>query len=80
MTKKKTTPRISFESAMKRLEEIVQTLEREEITLEDSLALFQEGMDLSIYCRGMLKETEAKIRKLVENSSGGFHIEPGEEE
>lgn len=63
MVKQKT---VDFEKSMKRLEEIVDQLERESASLEKSLKLFEEGMKLTDACRSMLEEAEAKINKLLD--------------
>ena len=51
---------VSFESAMEKLEEIVIKLESGEESLEDSVALYQEGMDISEFCKQMLDAAEQK--------------------
>jgi exodeoxyribonuclease VII small subunit len=61
---------MTFEKAMKKLEEIVQELEAGELTLEESLKKFQEGVKLSKYCSSKLDETEKKITLLLKNQHG----------
>ena len=53
-----------FESAMARLEEIVAALESGELTLENSLALYSEGVTIAGVCNNKLNEAEGKIAKL----------------
>ena len=60
----------SFEASMKRLEEIVRTMERGEMPLEQSLALFEEGTALVRSCAAMLDEAEMKIVKLMKGPDG----------
>ena len=60
----------SFEAALKQLEEIVQKLEKGELTLEQSLTLYEEGIRLSRLCHGKLEEAEGKIEMLVKNARG----------
>ena len=60
MTEKK------FEDAMKRLEEIVQKLEDGELPLEESLKVFEEGIELVRACSSKLEEAEKKVTLLVE--------------
>ena len=60
----------SFEASMKRLEEIVRTMERGEMPLEQSLALFEEGTALVRGCAAMLDEAEMKIVKLMKGPDG----------
>ena len=60
----------SIETAMKRLEEIVRTMERGELPLEESLKLFEEGTALVRSCTKQLDEAEMKIVKLMKGSDG----------
>lgn len=69
MTKKQ-----SFESAMKRLEEIVAELEQGNLPLEESLKIYQEGVKLTKYCSQILDDTEKKIKMLVKEE-GSFKLE-----
>lgn len=62
MTQKKQEPR--FEEALSRLEEIVRHLERGDLPLDDSLALYEEGTGLIKACSKMLDEAEQKVVKL----------------
>ena len=57
----------SFEELFKRLEEIVQEMESEELDLEKSLTLFEEGVKLSANLRGHLSKADQKISELMEN-------------
>ena len=67
--RKKEEPK-SFEQNMARLEEIVVLLERGDVQLADSLALFEEGTKLSVLCAGMLDEAEQKVVKLQKGPDG----------
>ncbi|NLX77675.1 MAG: exodeoxyribonuclease VII small subunit [Clostridiaceae bacterium] len=60
---------LSYEEAVKQLEEIVQLLEKGDIPLEKSLELFQKGVALSAYCTKKLDETEKKILKMIDENS-----------
>jgi exodeoxyribonuclease VII small subunit len=60
----------SFEEALKKLEEIVQRLERGELSLEESLTCYEEGIRLSRLCHGKLEEAERKIEVLVKDARG----------
>ncbi len=62
MTKKKT--KNSFEENLSRLEEISTLLESEELGLDESISLFEEGIKLSKSCMTALKNAELKITKL----------------
>jgi exodeoxyribonuclease VII small subunit len=66
---------ITFEDAMKRLEEIVETLGGGNLSLEDSLKMFQEGMELCKICNEKLDEAEYKVEKLMEKESGELSVE-----
>lgn len=57
---------LSFEEALKKLEEIVASLENDEIPLEKSMALYEEGMKLSKRCNRMLKNAEEKMTELMQ--------------
>ena len=61
-----------FEDAIKRLEEIVQKLESGELPLEESLKVFEEGMNLIKFCSEKLEEVEQKVTKLVKESDGKY--------
>lgn len=56
----------SFETSMKRLEELVRQLERGDLSLEESIRSFEEGMKLVKECTAVLGEAEKHIQKLTE--------------
>ena len=56
----------TFEMKMTRLEEIVKSLDEEEVSLEKSLILYQEGIKLSKACDDILKNAELKVAELSE--------------
>lgn len=60
----------NFESALSRLEQIVQRLERGELSLEESLVLYEEGIRLSRLCHTKLEEAEGKIELLMKDARG----------
>jgi exodeoxyribonuclease VII small subunit len=60
----------SFEQALKRLEEIVETLEAGNISLEESIKIYQEGISLSKLCSGILEEAEGKVMAIMNRSDG----------
>ncbi len=55
----------SYEDSLKRLEEIVQRLESGQLSLDESLRLFEEGTQLTKVCQQRLNEAELRIEKLV---------------
>lgn len=69
-----------FESAIKRLEEIVTQLESGNLQLEKSLELFEEGIKLSRFCHSKLDEAERKVEVLLKNAEGEMKRAPFEEE
>jgi exodeoxyribonuclease VII small subunit len=56
----------SFEEAMLELESIVSKLEKGSLTLDESIAAFQQGIELTKYCNAILEEMEKKITILQE--------------
>src|SRR5262245_58206849 len=58
--------KLDFESSMKRLETIVEELEAGELSLEDSIARYEEGIKLSKRLTQVLDESEKRIERLVE--------------
>ena len=61
---------MTFEAALKRLEDLVAELESGRLSLEDSLSRFEEGMRLSKLCQQKLKGVELRIEKLVAENGG----------
>ena len=66
--KKKTN--IDFESAMKRIDEISAKLEDSALKLDESLALYEEGVSLVAFCRAKLDEAQQKISCISVNENG----------
>ncbi|MCX7715083.1 MAG: exodeoxyribonuclease VII small subunit [Clostridia bacterium] len=60
----------TFESAMTELEEIVKKLENGDISLDESLSLFEKGIKLSKACQKMLDNAEKKVSVLMANENG----------
>ena len=56
---------ITFEQAMNRLEEIVSALENNQISLEKSVGLFQEGIQLTKLCNDKLEGIKNKVAKIL---------------
>ncbi len=69
---------LDFEQSMKRLETIVEELEAGELTLEDSIARYEEGIKLSRRLTQVLDESEKRIELLVEKEGTGPATEPME--
>jgi exodeoxyribonuclease VII small subunit len=60
----------AFEDALKQLEEIVQKLEKGDLALEESLALYERGITLARLCHAKLEEAEGKIEMLIKDARG----------
>ncbi len=69
---------LSFEQAIGRLETIVDRLEGGELSLEDSLQAFEEGVGLSRRCAEQLDAAESRVEQLVGDNEGGWHAKPFE--
>lgn len=70
---------IKFETAMKRLEEIASKMEAGEVSLEESLKLFEEGIKLSRLLNKKLEEAGRKVEVLVKDETGALKTEPFDE-
>jgi exodeoxyribonuclease VII small subunit len=69
-----------FEKSFQQLEKIVQRLEGEELSLDDSLKLFEEGISLSRFCHSKLEEVEKKIELILSDAKGEPVTKPFEVE
>ncbi len=65
-----------FEDALKKLEKIVSQLEEGDISLEDSLKLFEEGIRLSRICNQKLDEAEKRVDILIKGDDGALKTKP----
>jgi exodeoxyribonuclease VII small subunit len=61
---------MSFERALKELEVIVGRLERGDVELEESIAIYERGEALKAHCDRLLKQAEAKVEKLAFDAEG----------
>jgi len=68
---------LTFEPALKKLEEIVQKLEKGELSLEESLRLYETGIRLSRLCHAKLEEAEGRIELLVKDARGNLVLDQG---
>ena len=66
----------SFEESLRKLEVIVEQLEKGDLALEDSLRLFEEGVGLSAACKKELDEAEGKVQTLIKQRDGSLKAEP----
>lgn len=74
------TDEIKFEDAMTRLEEIVEELESGDLSLEESLSAFEEGIKLSKICAKLLNEAERKVEILMKGEDGQLIAKPFSED
>jgi exodeoxyribonuclease VII small subunit len=65
---------MDFEKKLNRLEEIVRSMEKGDLSLEDSLKNFEEGVKLSRECHGQLCEAEQKVQILLKANSDGSMV------
>lgn len=63
---------LKFETALHKLEEIVEQLENGEQDLEASIRLFEEGIGLSGYCQEELRKAEGRVQQLLKTLDGGW--------
>ena len=61
---------MNFEGSIARLEQIVRTMERGDVSLDESLKLFQEGTELVRNCNRLLDEAELQVKKIVTAPDG----------
>jgi exodeoxyribonuclease VII small subunit len=66
----------SFEDSLKKLESIVDRLEKGDLSLEESIKLFEEGVGLSAVCKKELEQAEGKVEMLIKQRDGSLKSEP----
>ncbi|MDF1668991.1 MAG: exodeoxyribonuclease VII small subunit [Roseovarius sp.] len=62
--------KMSFEDAMRELEQVVGQLERGDVALEDSIKLYERGAELKKRCEAKLKDAEEKVAAITLNGDG----------
>lgn len=65
----------TFEENMHRLEQIIRSMERGEVALEESLKLFQEGTELVRTCEELLENAELQVKKVLAAADGSPVLE-----
>jgi len=65
----------SFETSLHALEEVVERLESGDLTLEESLECFEQGVKSAARCRKLLREVELKVELLLKDRDGGLSLE-----
>jgi exodeoxyribonuclease VII small subunit len=73
-------PQSSFESAVERLEQIVELMESDKMPLEDLLVRYEEGTKLVKFCQQQLEAAEKRIEIITRNAKGEPKLEPFEPE
>ena len=69
---------IEFETALKKLESIVQNLEQGELSLEQALKQYEEGVKMADICTKRLTEAQKRVEVLMKTNTGKFKTEPFE--
>lgn len=70
---------LSFEKAMERLDEIVNQLESGNLSLDQALEAYSEGVRLSLYCNNKLEEAEGKMVKIANDNKNYEEIDMNKE-
>jgi len=65
---------VSFEARLSRLEEIVSRLEQDDVGLDASLKLFEEGIEVLRAASAELEKAEGKVKMLIERADGSFEL------
>jgi exodeoxyribonuclease VII small subunit len=74
----KSVPEMSFEEAMLALEGVVSQLERGEVALEQSIALYERGAALKAHCAAKLKDAEEKVEMIRSSEGRAVAVNPVE--
>ena len=67
---------LKFEESLKKLEKIVDDLEKGDLSLDEALKKYQEGIELSRLCAQRLENAKKKIEVLMKDKKGGFELAP----
>ena len=67
---------MSFEDAMRELEKVVSDLERGDVPLEQSIALYERRAQLKQRCQTKLKEAEEKVALITQEGDGNLGLKP----
>jgi exodeoxyribonuclease VII small subunit len=78
--KKPAVAKPDFEKTLARLEEVVRRLESPQLSLDEAMKLFEEGVELSRECQKQLEEAEGRVEILVKKADGKLAAEPFEPE
>ncbi len=64
----------SFEESFRRLEKILEKLESEEVSLEETIKLYEEGLTLTKFCYDKLNDAELRIKEINKSAKGELEI------
>ena len=78
--KPETLKKPDFERSLSRLEEVVRRLESPQLSLDDAMQLFEEGVALSRECQKQLEEAEGRVEILLKKADGKLAPQPFEPE
>ena len=70
---------MSFEDALRELEQIVQKLEAGDVPLDDSIRIYERGAALKAHCEARLREAELKVEKIVRGADGPKGLEKADD-
>lgn len=79
LNKESAMAEMKFEEALKKLEKIVEELEGEELSLDESLEKYEEGIRLSKLCAKKLEVAKKKVEILLKSEDGSIEIKPFDE-
>ena len=69
---------VAFETALKKLESLVESLEAGDMSLEEALKAYEEGVKMADICSKRLSEAERRVEVLVKTNAGKFKTTPFE--
>ena len=72
--------KLDFKRSLARLEEVVRKLESPQLSLDEAMKLFEEGVELSRECQKQLEEAEGRVEILLKKADGKLAAEPFEAE
>lgn len=71
---------LTFEEAFERLEQAVEAMDGGELSLDEAMAHFEDGMKLARYCERLLDDAELRVQQLLADSAGHLTLAPFEGE
>ncbi len=71
---------LTFEEAFERLEQSVEAMDGGDLSLDEAMAHFEEGMKLARYCERLLDDAELRVQQLLADSAGTLILTPFETE